>query len=182
MFFAKLALRKRLPVFYFLSLATLSLAIWQMVLNKPLNTEAYPRGIVDFELARTTSSAHAMMATWNAETRSTVLWSLQVDFAFLSAYGLTLSLACFLLALRFQHKSPRLSRLGKFLAWAQLAAAFCDAVENVALMRVLAETPGEVWPLLAWAAASLKFFLVILGLLFLAAGFVYDRLLHTGLK
>lgn len=182
MFFAKLALRKRLPVFYFLSVVTLAFATWQMVLNEPLSTEAYPRGIVDFELARTTSSARAMMATWDAETKSAVLWSLQVDFAFLISYGLTLSLACFLLAIRLQHKRPRLFLLGKVLAWAQLVAAFCDAVENVALMRVLAETSGEVWPLLAWAAASLKFFLVILGLLFLAVGFVYDRVLRTRLK
>ncbi len=171
--FSRLSEQKRRPTFYLLLVATLALGIWQGVLNAPLNTETYPLGIIGFELARTTSSAQAMIASWSSETISTVWLSLKLDFAFLLAYGLTLSLACFLLAKRLQPKSPGLSRVGKLLAWAQLAAALFDGIENLALMAVLAGW-GDLWPLLAWAAALLKFSLVIAGLLFLVAGTVYS--------
>ena len=56
--------------------------------------------------------------------------------------------------------------MGDALAWGQLAAGGLDALENLALLRVVGGAASEGWPALAAACAGPKFALV-------GAGFAY---------
>jgi len=56
------------------------------------------------------------------------------------------------------------------LAWAQFLAAFLDAIENYALIRVLLGSTENIWPALARLCAGPKFLIVTLGLLYIICG------------
>jgi hypothetical protein len=66
----------------------------------------------------------------------------------------------------------RLARLGRVLAVAALIGAACDAVENAALLRVLAGHTDQPWPGIAFGFASAKFALSLAAALFVIAGFL----------
>jgi hypothetical protein len=62
--------------------------------------------------------------------------------------------------------------LGRPLAWAQAAAAACDAAENFALLSMLRDSPTNVAATIAWWCAAVKFAIVFLGLGYAALGLV----------
>ncbi len=61
------------------------------------------------------------------------------------------------------------------MAWAAPVAAALDAVENVALLRVLDGQTGQPWPGIAYGFASVKFALLALVVVYLIAGLVLVR-------
>lgn len=131
-------------------------------IGRPLRTEAAPAAIISFELARTPESAAAMVTSWKAvpgalAAARTTLW---LDYLFLLAYPVWLSLVCSAVA---RHSPERTAAFGAVSAWTVLAAAPLDAVENAALLRVLSD-PTTPWPQLAWWCAVPKFALVMLAL------------------
>jgi hypothetical protein len=135
-------------------------------IGHPLRTEAAPSAIISFELAGTPGAAAAMLASWQAvpgalEAARTSLW---LDYLFLLAYPVWLSLVCSAVA---RHSAARTAAFGAVCAWTVLAAAPLDAVENAALLRTLAD-PSSPWPELAWLCAVPKFALVMMALAYVA--------------
>ena len=151
-------------------LAPLALAMLLILgrLDAGLRTPASPRGIVSFELAGDRARANPMLEAWGSPGRRAAARSLRLDFVFLAAYAPGLALLCAAAADRATSRRSRLASSGAVLAWGQLAAGGLDALENLALLRVLGGTSGDAWPILAAACAWPKFALVGAGLAYLA--------------
>jgi hypothetical protein len=153
--------------FHVLFLLAVALSVWMQLLGNPLITEEVKGGILDFEFAGTEAAAQAIVADWREagvidDARRSLYW----DFLFLLVYPLPFSM----LALRISILStPRtaFARTGYLLAWGCLAAGLLDAVENLALLRLIAlEGASSFWAALAWGCAAPKFGLLLLTLLY----------------
>ena len=167
-----------------LVLAALSLAMMLVLssLDASLRTPLSPHGIVSFELAGDRETAARILEAWGSEGRTRAALSLRLDFLFLAAYAPGLALLCAAAADRERAAGSRLAAIGAALAWGQLAAGGFDAIENLALLRVLgASTPGA-WPALAAACAWPKFALVAAGLLYVISSGVLWRFRARGMR
>jgi hypothetical protein len=130
-------------------------------------------GIVDLELTRTAAKASGYYAELGEKGRDAARTSLYLDYPYLVLYGLFWAAACIVVAARAAERGmSRLARLGRPFAIGALVAAGCDAIENAALLRLLAGHTGQPWPAIAFTAASLKFALVIAAALFAIVGFL----------
>ncbi len=65
-----------------------------------------------------------------------------------------------------------MAHLGLLLAWGLWIAAVSDATENLALFTELLGNNVAPWPQVAQICATIKFGLIVLGLLYVAAGIV----------
>jgi len=153
-----------------LALAPLAIGVLLLLssLDASLRTPASPNGIVSFELAGDSDRASRMLEAWGDQGRRSADRSLRLDFLFLAAYAPGLALLCGAASDRTRAVHARLARAGALLAWGQLAAGALDAVENLALLRVLGGSSADAWPALAAACAWPKFALVAAGLVYLA--------------
>jgi hypothetical protein len=142
------------------------------VLGRPLITEAAPAGIVSFELAGNILAAERMLESWGDAGRVYAGLSLGLDYLFLATYAFGIGLGCVLVARSLSQRSRFLTAAGIVLAWAQFGAALLDGLENYALIRVLLGSQHKLWSLLAQLWASLKFLLVVLGLVYVVFGAV----------
>jgi hypothetical protein len=146
------------------------LLIVMQSLDGPLTTEAAPHGIISYELAKTPSVAQRILASWSQDAKIYATLSLGIDYLFLSVYAFFIGLACVQLGRRLHARLPKVGLVGFMLAWGQLPAALCDALENLALFRLLSGSTQEVWPLIAWCCAVVKFTLVGMGWLYILCG------------
>lgn len=120
-------------------------------------------GILAFELAGSPERAERMLGKWGARGRRAARTSLLLDFPFPATYALLQCLACTAAAERHRERGrTALAGAGPALAWAQLAAALFDYVENCSLLLVLAGSRGRV-PAVARNAALTKFALLFAG-------------------
>ena len=159
--------RRALPV---LILLTLALTLALQIAGRPLQTAAAPQGIVSFELAGNLPAAQAIIASWNHAAQLHAAFSLGLDYLYMPLYALAIALAC-LQAAGSSLRSPRpIWALGILLAWALGLAALLDAVENIALFRLLLGSTSTTWPVVAKACATGKFAFVIAGLLYAGVG------------
>jgi len=157
------------------SLATLALMATLNALGATLRTEASPAGIVSFEFAGSLPAAQRMMDSWGETGRIYAGLNLGLDYLFLVAYPFSIGLACVMVSRRLHTRGGGISRLGIGLAWGQGAAGLLDALENYGLIRVLLGTQIEAWPTIARLAATGKFILVALGLLYVLVGLALGR-------
>lgn len=127
-------------------------------------------GIIPFELAGTPERSRRIMERWGPEGRSAARKSLLLDYPYLVTYtGLQLiGCAAASEALR-RRGATALAEAGRVIGPAQVAAGVSDAVENTALLGVLAGR-GEHLPALARSAARVKFALLALGWIYSALG------------
>ncbi len=133
---------------------------------------AVPGSIVAFELAGSERRAARIVDLWRQEGLLEVAANqIRLDFLFLLLYPTAIALGCLLARRHLGRSSSRLSAWGRVLARAQVATAGFDAVENWALLRILGGESGA-WAATAAVFASLKFGLVLAGLLYAAAGCV----------
>jgi hypothetical protein len=142
---------------------TIAGAVTLLMVDAPLHTDEAPYGIVSLELAWNSAGARDILDSWDHHARLHAAFSLGFDYLFLCAYS---ALAWSLLRLRAmtldrasrpqpanRARWARACRSFSFAAW---AAAGCDALENAALWRVLAD-PAAPWPTVAAILASVKF-------------------------
>lgn len=138
-------------------LTTVAFFVTFAVRERPLR----PYSMVAFELAWTPAQAGEMLGHWGAAGRQLARTSLLLDFAFMPAYVLLLA---GLLLLEARRSDGAVRRLGLRLLAAPFVAWGLDAVENLALLGVLAAPGAPLAPLTATAAAcaTLKFALLAL--------------------
>jgi hypothetical protein len=130
-------------------------------------------GIIEFELARTSEKASEFYGELGEKGRDAARESLYLDYPYLVLYALFYAAACVVVAARAAERGmDRLARLGRPLAWGAFAAAACDAVENVALLRVLDGHTDQPWPGIAFSFAAVKFALLIAAVLYIVVGFL----------
>lgn len=181
----------RRPLFWAFLAGTLCLFAVFRVLDAPLRTTAAPNGIVSFELARTAFQAQAIIDSWQelANTASSVegepvpglvrraytfaAFGLGLDYLFMPIYATALA---FGILLAMDKHGKWFAAVGAWLGWGAYAAALFDAVENYALARML--MMNQVWspfPQMAALNASVKFVLILLGLFFALAGWLFPK-------
>lgn len=151
-----LSAQSRKPVFLLLLGLTAVLFGVFRLLDAPLHSDAAPNGIVSFELAGSARQAEAILDSWK---RPSVLlgdvppagihdtpnipylfaaFSLGLDYLFMPAYAVTLSLGILLAA---ERHGGILRKAGGWMGWAAIAAAGLDAAENHALLQMMAGGP-----------------------------------------
>jgi hypothetical protein len=166
---AALMPEKRVHMFVPLLIATLLLTFLFRFIGPNQPT------IVDFELAGSVPKAQAIVDAWNETDRIRAGFSLGIDYLYMPVYSTTIALACVLAAGVLKSKAWR--SIGVLLAWGLWAAALSDAIENVALFTELLGNNVAPWPLVAQLCATIKFGLIVAGLLYVVVG-VSARLLR----
>jgi hypothetical protein len=126
--------------------------------------------IVDFELAGSVEKAQSIIDAWNQTDRIRAGFSLGFDYLYMPVYSTTIALACILAAGVL--KKNVWQTIGILLAWGLWIAAICDATENLALFTELLGNNVAPWPSVAQICATIKFGLIVLGLLYVAVGIV----------
>jgi hypothetical protein len=142
-----------------------------------MNEAMEPAGeysIVDFEFASTPERATKILDAWGADGRNGARRAIWLDYGWLVAYSVLLTLACGGLALAaFKRGMLRLSGFGWKLTAFVPIAGMLDAVENTALLIVLngfaGDAIGSAAPFIAAEAAGVKFAIVIVALLYIFA-------------
>ena len=161
---AAIPVNQRLRVFIPLLMATLLITFLFRFIGPAQPT------IVDFELAGSVPKAQAIIDAWNETDRIRAGFSLGFDYLYMPVYSTTIALACILAAGVSQRKAWR--AIGVLLAWGLWIAALSDALENVALFTELLGHNVAPWPSIAQVCATIKFGLILLGLLYVVAGVV----------
>jgi len=137
-------------------------------------------GILPFELTGGQDRADEILAEWGEDGQDAARESLWIDFGFMLAYGVFLTLA--LAATRdlaIARGWDTLATIGRaIVSFGALGAAF-DAIENICLLLTL-DDAGEAFPLLATIFASCKFVLLAIAIAYLLAGLAM-RLRDRGL-
>lgn len=113
-------------------------------------------GIIPFELAGTAPKAEAIMAQWGEDGLRAARQSMWLDFGYMTSYGILLGLLI-----------DRRRRRRGHPAWLPALAAGAvagDAVEGVALLRVLDRRDVAVNARRAQVAASVKFAILAVAL------------------
>ena len=126
--------------------------------------------IVDFELAGSVDKAQAIIDTWTANEHIHAGFSLGFDYLYMPVYSTTIALACVMAAGVLQRKAWH--SIGILLAWGLWIAAIADATENLALLTELFGNNVAPWPSVAQICATIKFGLIVLGLLYVIVGVV----------
>lgn len=128
-------------------------------------------GIVSLETAGSTDRAKVILLSWSQKSpdgislRRIALRSLIYDYFFMLFYTATLAMACLIAATIIETRHPTLKRhgltkLGTALARLQIVVLVLDAVENIALWRMLRGSGSYFWPLVAKSCAVPKFGLI----------------------
>lgn len=116
-----------------------------------------PGGILALEFAWSGRRATEILIAWQG-LESVLRLQTWWDYLFLLCYPLGLSLACAMLV-DAQHNPVPL--IGAFVAWAVLAAAPLDAVENLAMLLMVDYGASETLAKLTTWCAGLKFTLLL---------------------
>jgi len=146
-----------------------SLTIIFQLLDVPLKTQSAPVGIVSFELAGNQENGIRIMDSWDPQADLNASFGLGLDYLYMLSYALTISLACWLVADRH---SGWYSKIGSWFGLVGFLAAFFDAIENIALWNLLSGNITQFLPVLAFWCATIKFTLIILGILYALIGWL----------
>jgi hypothetical protein len=169
--FSRLAPRARWRGLGLTLLAMLPVQLALVRVDGVLRSAVCPLGIVSFELAGSAARLQALLDDWHARPPALLYaaFSLGIDYLFMPLYSTVIAFACAIAAEHLRPRAPRIAGVGAALAWGAWLAAACDAVENAALWRALADAPTEARARLALAAATTKFALVVAGLAYALA-------------
>jgi len=146
-------------------LATVGLTVALALLDVPLRTDSAKHGILSFELAGSREAVDAILRSWDPHARVCAGLGLGLDFLYPLAYSTALASVC---AWAARRRAGLWHAVGVRLVWGQWLAAAFDAVENLALIGLLLGSSSTLLPPLAASFATLKFALLIAGVLYVA--------------
>jgi hypothetical protein len=141
--------------------------------DAPLKNEISPNGIVSFELAKDLEKSIAILGSWDTAAKTSAGMSMGLDFLFILCYTAFLYL---LLRLTIPGRSI-FQKIRSIICWLLLFAALCDAIENIALIKLLLGDLIQFWVTLAYFMATIKF-----GILLLTLAFIFVQLIYLLLK
>jgi hypothetical protein len=124
-------------------------------------------GIIAFELAGNAERAQRIISAWGDDGRRAARLSLYLDFGYMTTYGA-------LTALLVDHARRRLGHPAA-VCLAVVPAVAGDAVEGVALLKVLAGNDIDVNARRARSAATIKFAALIGALIYVGRAFLPRR-------
>lgn len=146
-------MKKNLSIAAIGSIFMIILMRWQ---GSSLDTIASKKGIVDLEFANTPDRLHELLLRWDISVVKMNIW---LDFLFIVAYVLFLSIASELCAGKWPEKSIP-SRIGLLFARVAYVAGIFDIAENLLMLQTVAGnyTPASLE--LTFYCASVKFLLI----------------------
>ncbi|MFQ5966193.1 MAG: hypothetical protein ACE5MI_01130 [Acidimicrobiia bacterium] len=129
-----------------------------------LRNPVAPYGIVSLELAGSADRAEEIVASWEeANILGLATANVLLDYSFLVSYAVLLVALSVRAGMRVE--TPVSMTTGYTVGWGQWLAGGLDAVENVALLVLLAGAISDLTAGIARAAAVGKFVLIGVGLL-----------------
>lgn len=136
--------------------------------GRSLTTSATPYGILDIEFPWSEQRAKEVIGHWSDEKLlSTARDQVIFDFLYLLLYPVSLSLLCALIG---GHAPGVVGFFGSVVAWGVLLMGPLDAIENLAILRMLSGSFAAPLPQLATIAATLKFTLLFGAFFYIAVG------------
>ncbi|MFC1784925.1 hypothetical protein ACFL0J_04780 [Candidatus Neomarinimicrobiota bacterium] len=144
------------------------LALWYV--DKSLITKTAPGGIISFELSKDFDQSIAIISSWDLNAKVNAGLSLGIDFLFLFVYGIFFALACYSVAKKLKDRINWFYKVGVYLAFSQLAAIVFDAIENIALIKLLLGSNNSIFPTIAYYFASIKFVIIAIGIIYIIIG------------
>ena len=151
-----------------LVIITIGVAYGLRLQGKPLSTDKLPKGILAIELPWSTERASEVVASWEQEGLLGIAGKqVYYDFLFLVLYPFTLSILCASLA---GSVPAKWTIPGMLVSWAVLFSGPLDAIENIAILRMLGGSQKAPVPQIASIAATFKFTLVFAAFGYLATG------------
>jgi hypothetical protein len=135
-------------------------------LDSYLITENAPNGIVSFEMAKDISKSKSIINSWDEKAKIAAGLSLGFDFLFLLVYSLFIAVVISRLN-NSLWKDKYVYIIGKLLIGAIFIAALFDSIENVALIKIILGDSKQIWPLIAYYFASLKFIIILICILYI---------------
>jgi hypothetical protein len=127
-------------------------------------------GMIPFELAGSQERANEILGEWGEEGQDAARESLWIDFGFLLAYGLFLTLALASIRdLAGERRWRRLAAIGAVVVYLGALVAGFDALENACLLLTLGEA-GAAFPVAAAIFAACKFALLAAAIAYLLVG------------
>jgi hypothetical protein len=157
---------QRSRAFWFLLASTLLVMLVFSLTGGRLTTSAAPNGIISLELAGTADKTRLILDSWDQQAQLIAAFGLGFDYFFMVIYAVTLGLACLWARGSLHEKGWPFAGLAVPLAWAVLAAALLDSVENVSLIWQLVLGPADTWARAAMICAWIKFSLLFLAIVF----------------
>jgi len=149
--------------------------------DKPLVTETAPNGIISFELAKNIDQSIAIISSWDLNAKVNAGLSLGIDFLFLVIYSIFFATACYLIAQKYVNRINWMYKTGILLAKLQFIAALFDTIENIALIKLLLGSNNNIFPIIAYYFASMKFAIIGIGIIYIIIG-LFTSLFQKGLK
>ena len=152
-----------------LALTLIAMAVFALT-GAPLQTHEAPLGIISWQVAGSVEAAERMLASWDNAARVRAAFGLGFDYLFMVIYATTIALACLWASDELRRRGWPLQAKGPALAWGLWLAALLDAIENAAQVIMLFDAVRAPWPQISFVCASLKFSLILLGLLYVIYG------------
>ena len=172
--FATRSAATRRRILWIAGAAALAVWVFLFIQDSQIKDSGGP-GIIGFEVAGTEKEAQEILEEWGAQGRDDARVSILADFPYLVAYSVFLAVGCTIASERLGRRGmTRLAGLGPLLGWSMFAAAVFDAIENVAMLRVI-DGHTATWPGIALYAAIPKFAIAALGIAYVIAGAVLGR-------
>lgn len=140
--------------------------------NKTLATEIAPNGIVSFELAKDFNTSISIISSWDLQAKINAGLSLGIDFLYLIVYSIFFATSCYLISQKYINKNNWMFKTGLLLTKLQFVAALFDAIENIALIKLLLGSNNSLLSLIAYYSASIKFAIIAIGILYIIIGLV----------
>ena len=151
-------------LFWLFFLLTIAYMIWMRSYLSPLSSGE----IVQFEIAKTVSKAHAIIDEWKSTGKyEQGVKSIYFAYIFIILYSIAIGLGC-----RFISSctgNDILIKGGRGFAWLILLASICDVIENIALSKTLQGVVSQWNVSMAYNLARIKFSIVIVCVLFALA-------------
>ena len=133
---------------------------WQ---GSTLQTTTSPLAIIDLEFANTVERLHELLIRWDITVVRINIW---LDFIFIIAYTIFLSLCAEMYALKWQANSF-FYRAGNLFARLAYAAGIFDIAENLLMLQSITGNYTESSLQLTFYCAAIKFTLVFLIFIYL---------------
>ncbi len=140
------------------------------LIDQQLVVAGNPHGIVSFEFCGWAGSCEATLAAWGEQGRQWAMLSLGLDYLFMLEYGGLVCLGLLMAEQRLvQSAVPGPARVARVFASIALLAGGFDAAENLCLIGVVHSGQGAALAHGAALFASIKFVLIAVALIALAA-------------
>jgi hypothetical protein len=127
--------------------------------------------IVRFEFAWNQQTAEKILKVWQDDgVRKDFQRSIYWDFGFILFYVPLIGLACIMASKSFPIPILRNEGFVADLVWLLCIAGILDVIEDICMLQTIGGASISYWPLMASLCASIKFFLIIVGLLYVLLG------------